>query len=319
MINKQIKEKLNTYFIQKLGMYEYRNGWLKGDCPDCGEHKFGVHLGMERSNCFKCGYQPRLMQLVIDVEKLKEYRMVYEVLNDLSGTKYHEEEYDRNDYVFKDAVLPEGYRNIKDGKSVIAKAARRYLRKRGFDIDELSQAGFGYGTCEKYFGYIIIPYYDNNKLIYFTTRLYIGSGPKFNNPPIEDFNVGKSSVIYNKDALYMYDRTFVVESVTNSRTLGDNAIAVGGKKLSSYQLNEIIKSPCTKIIIGLDRDAIEQAIDLAFELIDYKKVKIMVMPEGKDINDVGKARAINISHKAHYLTYAKLQRIKNKFKNENTI
>ena len=43
-LNSDKKKKLNSYMQSKLGMYEYRRGWLKGDCPECGEHKFGVSI-----------------------------------------------------------------------------------------------------------------------------------------------------------------------------------------------------------------------------------------------------------------------------------
>lgn len=37
------------------------------------------------------------------------------------------------------------------------------------------------------------------------------------------------------------------------------------------------------------------AIDLAFKLINYKKVKVIFLPEGKDVNDIGKKK----NHEIH--------------------
>ena len=297
ILTKELKEKLNAYFQKKLGMYDYNKGWLKGDCPSCGEHKFGIHLGVDRSNCFKCGFKLKPLDLVMKMEKLDRYKDLYVILNNLTGIKYYEEALDNYEPV-KELVLPEGYKNIRSGNSRLGKAARRYVKKRGFNVNELSLAGFGYGTKGKYFGYLIMPYYQDNKLIYFTTRLFIGNGPKFNNPPAEDYGIGKNSIIYNRDALYIYDRIFLVESITNARTIGDNSIGIGGKVLSSKQFNEIIKSPCSKITIGLDRDAIQYSIDLAFRLIDYKKVKVIIMPFDKDINHVDKKKGLTIANKS---------------------
>lgn len=316
-LTKEIKEKLNGYFQKKLGLYDYNKGWLKGDCPSCGEHKFGIHISTDRSNCFKCGYNDKPINIVMKIEKIDSYRELHLILNDLTGIKFYEEAIENDDGPKKELILPEGYKNIRFGESRLAKAARRYLKKRGFNITELSLAGFGYGTKDKYFGYIIMPYYQDNKLLYFTTRLFIGSGPKFNNPPAEEYGIGKNSIIYNRDALYIYDRIFLVESITNARTIGDNAIGIGGKVLSSIQFNDIIKSPCSKVIIGLDRDAIQYAIDLAFSLIDYKKVKIMIMPHEKDINDLGKTKSLLISYRASYLSYKKLQILKETFRDEH--
>lgn len=316
ILNKERKSQLNEYFQKKLGMYVYSKGWIKGDCPSCGEHKFGIQISTDRTNCFKCGYNPKPVNLLMSLEKIDTTIEVYKILNNLTGIKYEDYEVERLE-VKKNLVLPDGYKNIRMGNSSLAKAARKYLIKRGFDINELSMAGFGYGNKGKYFGYIIMPYYENNQLIYFTTRLFIGSGPKFNNPPMGDFGIGKNSMIYNKDSLYMYDRVFLVESITNARTIGDNTIGIGGKILSITQRNEIIKSPCKKIIIGLDRDAILHAVDIAFDLIDYKKIKIMVMPKEKDINDLGRSKSLLISQKAKYLTYQTLQKFKNQYIDEH--
>jgi hypothetical protein len=313
---KETKKQINAYLINKHGMYEYTRGWLKGDCPDCGEHKFGVHIDYERSNCFKCGYKPNLIKLIGDLENLSSYGDIRGLLGTFDGVDFIEIKQEEVYQLKKDNILPEGYNNIKKGNSLMARSARNYLKKRGFDIDELSMAGFGYCNKGKYFGYIIMPFYYNNQLVYFNARLYIGSGPKFNNPETEDFGLGKNFIIYNRDSLYMYDRIHLVESVTNCRTIGDDAIAIGGKVLSSYQKNEIIKSPCKKIIIGLDRDAIQYAIDIAYELIDYKRVKIMVMPTERDINDVGRDKAMKIAMKAKYLNYNELMKFKNQFRNE---
>lgn len=314
-LSKELKDKLYEYFIKVAHMYDYRKGWLKGDCPACGEHKFGVNLGLNRSNCFVCQYKDAPLDIVRKLENVDTYYQVKEILSKLDGITYKEEQLEALQ-LNKDNVLPEGYHNIKRGKSVLARSARRYLSKRGFDINELSRAGFGYCDKGKYFGYIIMPFYYQGLLVYFNARLFLGSGPKFNNPLIEDFGLGKSFLIYNRDALTIYDRIYLVESVTNARTIGDNAIAIGGKVLSGSQLNEIIKSPCTKVIIGLDRDAILYSIDIAFKLIEFKKVKIIEMPDSRDINDRGRKTSLILATRAKYLDYKGLQRLKIKYENE---
>lgn len=316
ILNSDIKKKINEYLIRKLGMYDYRRGWLKGDCPSCGEHKFGVNISQNRSNCFKCDYNPNLYGLIMELEKVYTYTEVNNILGTFEGMDFTEFEQAEAYQLKKDNVLPEGYSNILIGESRLAKAARNYLKKRGFNLRELSEAGFGYCNKGKYFGYIIMPFYYNNLLVYFNARLYMGSGPKFNNPEIEEFGLGKNFVIYNRDALYLYDKINLLESITNARTLGDNSISIGGKVLSQYQKNEIIKSPCKKVVIGLDRDAIKYAINIAFELIDFKKVKIVVMPIGKDINDLGRDKSVIKILKSKYLNYNKLIKLKNQYLDE---
>lgn len=311
IFNKFIRQKLYTYFINNMGMYEYRNGWLKGDCPECGEHKFGVNLQHDRSNCFKCGYKEKPISIIKNNENLSNQVDLMSYIEKLDSTKIYEPPIEAKE-LREGVQLPEGF-TMLDSDGLLPKLARKYLKKRGFNIKELIDAGFGVCTEGKYFGYIIMPFYQNNELIYFNARRLLGTGPKFNTPEIEEFGLGKNMMIYNIDALKYYKRIFLVESVTNARTIGDNSIATGGKAISDWQINIIIKSPIEKVIIGLDKDGIKQAIELAYRLINYKKVKVLEFDSDKDINDLGRNKTIYISNKSKYMNTKDLLKLKHKY------
>ena len=53
-ITNQFKSRLKTYFIKRLGAFDYKHGWMKLPvCPYCHrELKMGVNLSMYRTNCF---------------------------------------------------------------------------------------------------------------------------------------------------------------------------------------------------------------------------------------------------------------------------
>ena len=84
-----------------------------------------------------------------------------------------------------------------------------------------------------------------------------------------------------------------------------------GKAISRYQLNELIKSPVKRFIILLDPDAISYAIDLALKLVNFKKVKVVQLPEGKDVNDLNKKNTLNLVYKTRYQGYKDLIKLKN--------
>jgi len=315
-MHSSINNKLYEYFKKRLGSYEYTKGWIKSQCPSptCDSPNFGIHLGMRRSNCFKCGYHKRPLDIVMDLEGIQTYNEVMAVLNSLEGITYKEPKLDP--YELKsDVSLPESYTNISLGDSNMAKLAREYLRGRGFKISELAKAGWGYCTRGDYFGYIIMPFYTNNRLVYFNARRFAGPGTRFNNPKIDDFGIGKSMIIYNFDALYRHNIVFMVESVMNAATIGDKALAMGGKKLSHYQVNHIIKSPVKGVVIGLDDDAIMESIKLALQLVDFKKVKIMQFPKEKDINDLGRKESLKIYRKCRWLSRQDILKLKHDFEN----
>lgn len=316
MKSSNIKDSLYTYFIERWGMRDYTRGWLKGDCPFCGkEDKFGVHVGSNRVHCFYCDQVGTLIYTVAHIEKLTipEARAK---IGTFEGLKFKEDVVQIYDQ--RPVILPEGYNLITSGKSQVAKSARAYLeKKRKLNIQSLAGKGWGYCDAGPLFGYIIMPIYFRGQLVYYQTRNFLSSGPKFNNPKIEDFGIGKASLIYNVDSLWIHESVNLVESIINAETIGDTAIATLGKSVSSHQLYTILSSPVKRITIILDPDAFyEKALPLAFELIQYKQVKLLNLPEEQDVNSYGRTSTMLLKRRSRYLTYADLLKIKHKYERE---
>jgi len=288
-----------------MGLREYRRGWLKGTCPDCGRHdKFGFNISQNRTNCFVCGYHPSPIRLIMDNEGLENYNDVKVFLNTYEGRTYLEPLIERIERI--DTVLPDGYKNLALGDGKLGKAARKYIKGRGFDVEDMALKGWGYGTKDEYFGYIIIPFYAVGKLIYYNARLFMGAGPKYINPKIEDFGLGKSLILYNMDALSIYDTIYLAEGAINAETIGDEGVATGGKKVSHYQLSMINKSPVNRVVILLDPDAMEDAIRVGLEMSHHKQIKLIILPEETDVNDLGREETMRLVEEADWLSYNKL-------------
>lgn len=313
-LTNHFKSLLKGYFNKRLGARDYRHGWDKCRCPYCGrEGKFGINLSMNRTNCFRCGEHPSPIQLVMYLERVDTYTEAKAILEsgEFEGYTFKEEKIEIKER--KEVYLPEGFKSILFGNSNLAKSARNYVKSRGFDINKVAMSGWGYGTKGKYFGYLIIPFHENGKLVYFNARLFIGNGPKYNNPDTSETGLGKSFILYNKDALSMYRTVYLCEGAINAETLGERGIASGGKAISRYQINEIIKSPVERIIILFDPDAKDRAIDLALKLVNFKKVKVVFLPEGKDVNDLGKKTTMRYVYSTHYQSYQELLKLKQKY------
>ena len=110
----------------------------------------------------------------------------------------------------------------------------------------------------------------------------------------------------------MYNSVFLCEGALNAQTMGEKGIASGGKKISHYQINEILRSPVKRVIILFDSDAKKEAVDLALQLVPWKKVKVIFMPDGKDVNDIGKEATLRLIYKERYLSYNELLSLKQK-------
>ena len=310
-LSNQIKSRLHRYFEIKLQAFDYRHSWMKSRCPYCGkELKFGINLSMNRCNCFRCGEHPSPINLVMYLEKVDTYAEVIRILSkeEFTGYTFKEEVVELKSH--KDLYLPDGFKLLNQGTSTLAKSARAYVRGRGFDPEELSKAGWGYGTKDKYFGYLIIPFHENGSLVYFNARAFLSNGPRYNNPDQSDSGLGKSFIIYNKDALYMYKSVFICEGAINAQTMGERGIASGGKAISRYQVNEIIKSPVERVTILFDSDAKDKAIDLGLKLVQYKKVRVVLFKDSRDVNDLGKRETLKLIYRVHYQSYSELLKLK---------
>ena len=306
-----IQIKLYSYFTQSLGLHKYRRGWLKGRCPSCGSpDKYGVHLGQNRTNCFKCGFNKKPLNVVSFIENHNTYNETRNFLGLFEGAEYYEAPVE----ILKEKrfELPESFKLITLGDSSFAKICRSNLKKRGFSLSKLERKGIGYCTRGEFELRIIIPYSVNGKLVYFNARKVVDDdSPKFKNPPIEDVGIGKSLLIYNRDCLYMYSRVYLMESATNALTWGDSALSIGGKVLSDYQFGEIAKSPCEEVIIILDPDATDWAIKAAMKLVFHKKVKVVILPGDSDVNDLGKDETKKYIKAANYVSYNDLIKMRN--------
>jgi DNA primase len=310
MLNPEMRNRIYEYSVKRLGMREYVRGWLKGTCPSCGRSdKFGINIGMNRTNCFVCGYHPTPIILITEVETFSSISETHKFLKTSEGLRYLEPVVERVER--KEVKLPEGYINIAMGKSIMAKNIRAYVYARGFDLNEVALKGWGYCTEGKYLGYLILPFYTAGELTYYNGRRVCGLGPKYQNPQIEEFGIGKSLILYNADALAMYEEVYILEGVLNAETLGDNALATGGKEISDYQISLINKSPIKRVVVVLDPDAFDNAIRIGLQLTFHKEVKLVTWDGDDDVNDIGKEETMKRIDNSRWLSYNDILKLKN--------
>ena len=318
--NEGINNRLLTYFRNRYKVKPSTKGWFRCNCPFCsGKYSFGINIQYDRAKCHKCDYNKSLLRTVSELEG-KE--------TSSDTLTFIEENFDETNISLFNKIkinktelkLPESFRLISFGDGFAGKSARSYMKnKRGLSISYLTYRGVGYCDAGKYEGCIIFPLYWDNKLVYFTDRRYLmglGNGRKFTNLTEEEVGIGKSKMIYNRDALYIYKKIYLVESVINALTMGDRGVALFGKSASSFQKSEIIRSPVEDIVILLDPDAILQAINLAIELSYYKRVKLIFWKGTDDVNKMGRIKTQSIIKQFKWQSTKELMSIKYTYENE---
>ena len=318
-LSKYTKARLSAYFHKRLHIKDTKKGWMKTQCPYCGrEDKYGINISHNRTHCFRCGQSPTPISLLMYLEDFQTYTEVRTFLQanfeDVQAKSFTEEEYHIAEQVLMD--LPEGYIRLGSGDdSEIGRIITKYVEHRGFAISYVRRMGWGYCTSGPLFGHLILPYFEQGKLIYYNARRVVGTGPRYNNPNTSATGIGKGFILYNADALVLYDKVYVCEGVINATTLSEQAISSGGKHLSRYQINQIITSPVEKVVIVLDPDAMDKAIDVALQLYPHKKVKVVQLPTGKDVNDIGRVEAMKIIRSTPYLQWDGLMKLKHSLNN----
>lgn len=307
-----IKGKLFQYFQGRLRIKKSTKGYWRCDCYYCGgNYSMGINIEDEMVHCFKCLEKKNPIKLLIDIEGFQTYNEAWAFLKIQQEYEAYTRLYNKVEKKeTKKLQLPNSFQLLIQGDSMMSIAARNYMTKRRFNITRLSLKGVGYCTEGEYAGYIIFPYYRKGELIYFQGRIYMGNGPKMKNPPSEIYGIGKSQIIYNEDALFIYNKIYAMESITNCETIGDNAVALSGKSISSYQYSQIIKSPFSDLVIILDPDAFDKAISLALQAVHYKNTKVVLLPEGKDVNNIGRKLTKQLEKDAKYMDHRQLYKLK---------
>lgn len=318
--NVNIKGKLFKYFERKLGIKKSTKGFWRSDCVYCGgNYSFGINLESYKAHCFKCNVKTDPIKLLMTMEDFETLSQAWAYLKIQQEYSAYERRVSVDKVEYSEIELPESFTILSGGQSIMGRCARNYMKKRGFNITSLSLAGIGYCTTGEYSGYIIFPYYRKGQLVYFQGRKYMGSGPKMKNPPQEQYGIGKSSLIYNEDALFIYRKIYIMESITNCRTIGENTIGLSGKDCSPNQFTRIILAPFEYAIIILDDDAMSKAYSLAMQMVPYKRVKVIQMPKGLDVNKLGKVKTMEIVKETPYGKYMDFFRAKNKLNGKRPI
>jgi len=270
----------------------------------------GIHLEHNKAKCFKCEEFKSPIDLLMDLEKFEIISEAFKFLSIQQEYDAYESRSIIKPREYKQVELPLGFNLISMGDHAIARAARHYMKKRGFSIDRLASQGVGYCDEGEYFGYIVFPFYRKGELVYYQGRLFMGVGSKMKNPKDEEFGIGKSQVIFNQDALYIYEKIYAVESITNSLTMGDRGVAMQGKFVSEWQLSQLIMSPCEQLVIILDPDAMDKAIELGLKICNHKDVKVVKLPDSVDVNDLGRKKTLSFVKKTKWQRYMDLYRLK---------
>ena len=274
---------------------DYR-GQMSFDCPVCSYEIKGLdeldgkgNLEVNyRYNVFKCwvcnethdthGSIYKLIKKFGTPKQLKKYQLLRP-----------EESEDLTKRVYKQVRLPNEFIPFKYATRGIKltphyKQAFNYIKKRNITDEMCEKYNIGFCYEGPFEHRIIIPSYDENKIVnYFIARSYLSKPKmKYKNPEAQ-----KEIIIFNEHLINWDETIYLVEGAFDSIFV-PNSIPLLGKFISKYLFNKLYER-AKKIVIILDPDAKDDQEHLYHKLNCGKlmgKVWSIQLEGDKDIADL---------------------------------
>lgn len=231
-------------------------GWVAFCCPFCGDS--GFHLGIPLSGthayCWKCSSHP-LDKTLMELSGLSWYEF-NQVSADYDGTASLQD-IGKKVALGTKIELPEGS---------MGEVHRKYLKRRGFDPDELNREYgiYGTGMLGEWKYRIIIPIYDKDgQLVTFQGRDYTGKQTlRYKTLSVEKSIVNPKFILYNENRV-KGNVLGICEGVFDALNMGPPFIATLGTSTTEQQCRKIAIYEKAYIVFDPEFEAQQRAMKLA--------------------------------------------------------
>jgi hypothetical protein len=273
---------------QILGDY-YTSGHEKlFFCPKCKHHKkkLSVNLDKDAFKCWICDFSGKsVRRLVLRYGNYVQQKTWNELSGIVEITEYEKiflAEGNVEEKIEPINLPPEFQTLCNRDLGLSSLPARRYLKDRGVNKEDILFWKIGYAVSGEYAGRIIVPSFNlDGKVDYFICRTYENDWKRYLNPPTP------KDIIFNELYVDWSSDITIVEGVFDA-IKAKNAIPILGSTLreGSRLFRELIRND-PRIFIALDPDAEKKADKLINTLLTYDaEVYKIDIPVGKDVGDI---------------------------------
>ncbi|MFA5238321.1 MAG: toprim domain-containing protein [Phycisphaerae bacterium] len=295
--NINIKDLLLSYGIKGR---QYKVDEIFIPCPFHSEKEPSCSVNTMKAvfRCFGCGAAGSIVKLIQQLEGITREEAFQKVLS-LAGVQEDFEgqvacSQEVNDFISSINNL-NGYKKCPVISEDFIKRCTQnvdytYWIERGFSEDTLRFFNVGFVKEGIYAGRFIIPIYDEDGgLVGFSSRNIDNSEPRY----IHMGNMGKSAVLYNLNNVndHMENSMLITEGFVDTWRAWQygysTVVALMGVDLSRDQQRLLTRNTYS-VILGLDNDKAGQ--EATKKIVDKLKhlmeIRVMLLPEGKDIGDL---------------------------------
>lgn len=268
--------RLKDQIVRRLGDYSLRKGGTEYifSCVWCGRKKLEVNFNKGRFNCLRCKEGGSVRWLAKRL-KLGGADLRHQVASEIFNKAFYSE------IKSKEISIP-GY----DGSLYYNSEISRYIKERGVDIYRACRLGWGSTSDINLYGRLIIPIFEQGKIVCYVARSVNGCLPKEICPPSTVVN--RSHFLYNLDEIREGDRVILVEGIFGCEAvlkMGHKCVASMGSNLSDVQVGKLVATRPRSINIMYDGDlagrkGATEAFSKIFKRFS-KGVYIVKLPDGK--------------------------------------
>lgn len=147
------------------------------------------------------------------------------------------------------------------------------VNKRNLTVDTIKKFSLLYNH---HIGYIVLPFFRNNKIVYYTQRNVSSIGMRWNNPKSTNEHYSKADVFFGEQTINCNDVVCLVEGSFDAMLIHQwtniQVLALNGSTISLNQLDILKQFGFKEIILALDFD--EPGINATYNIANAIKSKL---------------------------------------------
>lgn len=263
----------NNYEVKRTG----NPRGFRINCPFCGDNKFHGYVDTKKQffKCFKCNWSHKpggtattAYHFLIHAhgfskEKAQETiksnfaplmmedglpRDLDEAIKELVKEEQDQEE----EPFFQKVIMPKSELLKPNLTSIMGRRAWTYWKNRlGKNAESIANIHkVRYSVQGKYKGRIIVPVFENNKIVWLQARSYfpIGLEPKYMQP--KDI----SKPVFGLDVCGKKADIIICEGVFDAMVVNECALCIFGTSMTDFQMHKILAKDPNSITVCLDPD-----------------------------------------------------------------
>jgi DNA primase len=306
----KIPKEVITSFIEKnFGQIKNTSsGEIRINTPFANDNKFHMYINLDKGLVydFKNNQGCSVLKFISQYLNVSEKEASLILIREYAGRSSSLfKEIKVADAIEKEIETPKGLEFFYEKSGgIVREKALSYLRGRKIPEENIQELGFIFDPDDtKYHQRIFVPFYEEEKLVYFITRDYTGKNPlRYSNPE----NVNSKKFVFNIDKIE--DIVFIFEGVFDALMLDKQVgTAMLSADINKTQIIKIWNKAPKMIIFVPDNDkAGKKTLDKNINLLlRYKppslntKVLIHEVLYYKDFSESG-CNSINISECFEY-------------------